>query len=207
MDKDVIACMYCGNPAKRTAQGIEDSTYECSVCQRSFGVDWSVEQAREGPLVLSLRTARPTISSKDEFALEFVLTNAGSEFVTITRPGDGSEMGWRPPRTMVTVRSMRGDVFTSQDLFHQGRCGMMNPLTMHDFVTLKPGESMKVTGWFWVPRNPGPGEYIIHALYENDPQMRTRGTWLGGADPKLIERLKNSFKCLVQSNMIRVVVE
>lgn len=205
MRSEIVPCMECGHDAKRIAKGIENDTYKCTKCSKQYIIDWEHDMSEPpGPLELRAKVVLSKIEPQTRFEIEFFLTNNTEESITVMRPGDGSEMGWRPPKINVTVYRSGHKKWESFDRMRNvGRCGVMNPLTDYDFVTIKPGESMNITGWVWLPIAKELGTYLIEVEFENDPTMRTR---VGAPTPELMERMRKSFKCKIKSNMVKIEV-
>jgi hypothetical protein len=46
---EIVPCLHCFEKAVRTSEGIEDDWYECTVCGKTFGIDWSYDGPPDAP--------------------------------------------------------------------------------------------------------------------------------------------------------------
>ncbi len=95
------------------------------------------------------------------------LTNNGATAQIVVRPGDGSEVGWRPPHLTWLVEDLDG---ASVRLRGIGRCGNMNPLTSADFVELAPAQRESFADWLPLPVVETAGRYRVALEWSFDPQ-------------------------------------
>lgn len=51
INAEFVACSRCAKKAKRISEGIEDDSYECTVCGHKFAIHWiSVLQEKKWPI-------------------------------------------------------------------------------------------------------------------------------------------------------------
>lgn len=134
------------------------------------------------------------------------IVNEGSKPVTLVRPGDGSESGWRTPivgwsaipagdKTKRHPRKFRPPKIP--------RCGLMNPLKSKELVQVASGKTLEMTaGWIGGPRISRPGKYRVVLYYINRPDLK----WKMVQNPGLMKRVRASTPCALQSNEIEVVI-
>jgi hypothetical protein len=130
------------------------------------------------------------------FSVE-VVNRSGRE-ITLVKPGDGSDCGWRTPVITWTVEGVkpRGVL----------RCGNVNPLRPNEVFTLKPGQRMALDEWVGAPQLPGPGTYTVRLRYENRPDLKWRGKPLGEHDAATMARVRASTPAAAESNPVRIEV-
>jgi hypothetical protein len=128
----------------------------------------------------------------DPIKFRFVFHNGTGRAVTLLRPIDGSECGWRKVSYAWEV-SREGAL---QKRYGYARCGNVNPLTLEDFVTLEAGKSVEIDPAFAARVGEffdvvTPGTYTLRVVYRFDPNARDKGEGQGVIKAELAERLKN----------------
>lgn len=151
-------------------------------------------------IALELSAAGTKVVRGEFPAFTVRLVNRGKVAVTLVKPGDGSECGWRTP--IITW-----SVAPAQPKARYGRCGNMNPLRPDEIFELKPGERVKLSEWVGGPQMPlGPGKYQITVRYRNDPTMDWSKKGLGGHDPVAVKFAGRSTALDIESNAVEIVV-
>jgi hypothetical protein len=119
----------------------------------------------------SLALVEVEVGGAHRLAAQF--TNTGATAQTVVRPGDGSDVGWRPPHITWIVETLDG---APVQLGGVGRCGNFNALTSADFVELAPAQSESFADWLHPPRVAVAGRYRVALEWNFDPQ----GEWGAG---------------------------
>jgi len=132
------------------------------------------------------------------------LENTGTLPVLAVQPGDGSDVGWRTPRTRWEVRDdATGELVEAP---RRGRCGNLNAIRLEEMVTLAPGEKCALNQWFGQPYLPPAGTYRVVLHYDNDPTMEFEG--LSGSHTADAQRqLRRSTPLSVTSAPVLVSME
>lgn len=149
--------------------------------------------------------------------LTVTVRNRGRSPVTLVRPSDGSESGWRPPWvgwSILPDRRKQQESHPSKavPLNTSPRCGLYSSLSMADLFVLKPGETADLGSWVGLPGSSlrYPGEYRARFYYQIVPVPRDRrSSGFGGkpVDHAAWDRLAiEAPHDLFISNEIRVVV-
>jgi hypothetical protein len=173
------------------------------------------EPAETGPavttardLILRVQTKKTEYTTKEAIPLTVTITNRGPTPVTLVQPGDGSESGWRTPTVGWSVlpaddaKAAHPEQMPKQELF--GRCGNRNPLAAEEMFVLRPSETRTIAaGWFGPPVREGKQRLVFY--YHNDPSLKWKG--IGGDDPALLARVKDTFPCLLKSNEITLTIK
>jgi len=134
------------------------------------------EDSKPGKVELFLVSPAKAIFTGDVFPLKFLWKNGDSRAVTLLRPLDGSECGWR--KVSYTWEVTRDGKPVQRGGY--GRCGNVNLLTEADFFTLLPGKSSEIEPGFAGPAETffplkDPGVYTIRMVYRFDPKGREKG--------------------------------
>ena len=129
------------------------------------------------------------------------LTNDSSRPVTLVKPGDGSEVGWRTPKT-----SLRITPDQSISTAAVGRCGNINALKWNEVFVLYPHQTEVLEEGVYVPPFQEAGIYRIRYSYSNLPNLAWNGVPLGFDNPLAMLRVKQSTACSVESNELTIHV-
>ena len=136
--------------------------------------------------------------------IEFSIKNVADVPVVVVEPLDGSDLGWRAPKCFLMIWDSAG---RRVSLPTPPRCGNMNSLALHDFVTLKPGDSLPIERFLIHPGSPlTAGQYTIQCVYGTEGHY---GTWLGSGGfhtPELLSRIDQIPKGTFLSAPLRVQV-
>ncbi|HPH70372.1 MAG TPA: hypothetical protein PLF40_31700 [Kofleriaceae bacterium] len=117
-------------------------------------------------------------------AFELQLHNSSKVAVALMRSGDGSSSQRRNPSLSFAVQP--------NNVTEPGECGMMNAMAEEDFVTLQPGQSVKLA-WGHANTPNKSGKYTLQATYRNDPASQQMS-----GDP-LFPRIAKTVPCEVTS--------
>lgn len=117
-------------------------------------------------------------------AFELQLHNSSKVAVALMRSGDGSSSQRRNPSLSFAVQP--------NNVTEPGQCGMMNAMAEEDFVTLQPGQSVKLD-WGHANTPNKSGKYTLQATYRNDPASQQMS-----GDP-LFPRIAKTVPCEVTS--------
>ena len=162
-----------------------------------------------GELVLKIQAPADTILLRESTTFIVTITNQGEDPVTLVDPGDGSVHKMRTPIvgwSVVLAEEYQGKNFDEPLLKYMRRCANINPITIEEIFTLKPGETRTIDGWIGKPIFPRPGKYHVAFYYENIPSMPVFGIPLGRHDPGAIEKIRQSDPYVLKSNKITVEV-
>ena len=144
--------------------------------------------AQRKGLVVEVDPPAGPFAAGEPVVLKARLRNTGKEPVTILRPIDGSDVGWRVVSYQwVITHGDRQPPVTRRGI---GRCGNVNPLVADDRVTLQPGESYSPAGFFaqvGTYYTLAPGTYRASLAYAFDPARRDKGLPLGQNAPGVLE--------------------
>ncbi len=147
-------------------------------------------------LVLELRAEKSEYHVGESFSFRAELVNSGSDPVTVVRPGDGSEYGWRTPivRWTAAPRQML-------------RCGNIDPVLPRELVVLQPQQRIALD-WLGAPVFGEAGTCTVSLELEHDPKVnRPRGTIVGGQDDEAtVKRIRRLPPYRVKSNTVQVLV-
>jgi hypothetical protein len=138
--------------------------------------------------------------------VSITIKNDGKQTVTIVKPGDGSESGWRTPTigwSFVSADSMKPHP-KKAPTFSGGRCKLMNPLQAEEIVEVKPGESLEINEWINHYTTLKAGKYRAVIYYDNDPALKWQGT--SSHDSDAMKLVKASTKISLVSNEIKFEV-
>lgn len=136
------------------------------------------------------------VSAKpSKYAVDIVLElrNTGSAPVELMTTDDGSCHGMRNP-------AVSFDLVPNQRAV-QARCGNVNGLADHDFVTLTPGMHHKLE-WIHGPTPAKPGRYSVTATFENDPNADILRGVAAPPAAELVKRARATVACKVVSNTL-----
>ena len=119
------------------------------------------------------------------------VANGGREPITLLRPIDGCDVGWRIVSYEWRV-TRDGQPAPKRRL--GGRCGNVNPLTVQDFLTLNPGRDAAVPlGFLGSPTDyydfSEPGTSRVELVSRFDPKNREKGGVRPGPDADATEAL------------------
>lgn len=164
--------------------------------------------AESGKLELILTIPNKTLFSGDPFNLKFLWKNGDDRSVTLLRPLDGSECGWRKVSYAWEV-TRDGKPLQRRGY---GRCGNVNPLMASDFITLLPGKSSEIPAGFAGSVDnffllTEPGIYSIRMIYRFDPRARDKGEGQNRVDESLKQKLETMPLMEIASNPITVEVK
>jgi hypothetical protein len=128
------------------------------------------------------------------------LINGGAQPLRLVMPGHGSFAGWRTPLVEWTFTPHAAGLSTSF-----GPIGSNTYAIEHDEVfVLAPGESRDLGGWIIPPCFPSSPEFSASITYFNDPTIPVRGVTSRPHDEAALALIRQSDRCRVQSNEIRV---
>ena len=122
---------------------------------------------------LTLSAERESIASDDIPRIEFTLRNVGDDTISLVRPGDGSDVGWRTPILEWSVVKLEDPTAQPRPIL---RCGNMNALGPGEVFELAPGDAKSFTSFVnTIPFDSAPGIYEVTLTYTNDPKMKWGG--------------------------------
>ena len=150
-------------------------------------------------IAVELKTATAVVKKGQfpRFTIE-VVNRSGRE-ITLVKPGDGSDCGWRTPLVSWSVEGVKPGRFA--------RCGNVNPLRPNEVFTLKPGQRASLSEWVGAPQLPGKGTYTVRFRYENRPRLKWSGLPLGKHDEGAMARVRASTPAAAVSNPVRIEVK
>ena len=128
-------------------------------------------------------------------------------------PGDGSQVGWRPPHVYATVeyQNRRGQWETVEPFQTYARCGMFDWEWRDDFVELEPGQSFKIKDWVSSDCSgqlfSRPGNYRIQWHYDFNPTKFGKGHAATEPSEKDLQQNVNelkAFKLTSKPQLIKV---
>ena len=164
----------------------------------------TAEEPTTPTVELTLRAERDRIRPDDPALVHFTLKNAGTEPVSLVRPGDGSDVGWRTPILEWSVTN-RTNPEAKPRMW--GRCGNINPLGPGEVFTLRRGQLITFTAYVHdIPFDPAPGTYDVTLTYTNDPKMQWGGEPLGMHSFFEMRRVRSSTPVSVTSNTVTIHV-
>ena len=144
---------------------------------------------------------RDTFKVGEPVLIQFELRNSGTTPLLVVRPLDGSDVGMRAPRSIMSLRDENGPVPPPGRL----RCGNVNPLEPADFVKLLPGQSLPVAAHALGREKAG--TYELTFTYDaaaQDPRQ-----WFGFCNPpegRALELLRDAARVRLEST-VRFKVE
>lgn len=150
------------------------------------------------PIPCSLKATLRAVPTSSGPGFTLTLKNEGSKPLRLVVPGDGSEVGWRPP-VVTWSATLNGAPATPLD---GARCGMTNRVEANEIFTLAAGASREIKEWL-PPPSFAPGTYDLRLTYRNDPGIQTRG----GETDEVKRLLASSMACEVTSNAVRVTLQ
>ena len=158
---------------------------------------------------MQLASPDTSLSVKEPVQVKVTITNHGKMPVTLVRPGDGSESGWRTPIVNWSVLEAGDKANHPAEPVPEGgpRCGNMNPLQADEVFDLAPGASKELTGWVYLEPFARPGQYRVVFLYANRPSLTWKGGALGHDDPAAMKRVRISTPCSLVSNEVVFTIE
>jgi hypothetical protein len=160
-------------------------------------------------LRLHLTVQNTSIRPDEYISANISITNDGNRPVTLVKPGDGSESGWRTPVIKWIVTQIRNDSeerSTPESKEPISRCGNINSLSFDEVFILHPGKTREFTDWIDNPGLRKPGVYKLAFSYENNPSVEWQGVPLGLHNPIAMLWAKNSTRCKLESNEIIIEI-
>src|SRR5262245_60039928 len=166
----------------------------CSRTAGKGGADKGSSAPAPPKLAVELRAVTPSVAKNTipEFAADLV--NHGREPVTVLLPRDGSECGWSTP--VVRWRPA---------IWEMPRCGYVSGLTRQDFMTLMPGERVKLS-WIIRPFLTQKGKHEISLEVEHVPGIEWQGVPCPPHDPEAMKAVRESPPWKAVSNTVEVTV-
>ena len=149
-------------------------------------------------IAVELKVLTPVVKKGQYPRFSVEVVNRSRHAITLVKPGDGSECGWRTPLVSWQVEGVKPEKLV--------RCGNVNPLRPDEVFTLKPGQRATLGGWGGTPTLPGPGTYTVRVRYENRPDLKWRGIPLGKHDEGAMARVRASTRVAAVSNPVRIQV-
>jgi hypothetical protein len=148
------------------------------------------------PIIAVELKAAPGVKKgqRPKFVVEVV--NTSDKEITLVKPGDGSDCGWRTPVIAWAVEGVRPT--------RLARCGNINALKADEVFALKPGQRAPLGDWVGFPTLPGPGKYKVRFRYENKPGQKWMGEPLGRHDAAAMARVRGSTPAAAESNVVEV---
>jgi hypothetical protein len=143
-------------------------------------------------VALEMKIEAPAEMRVGKYAtFKIALTNRTQEVITLVRPGDGSNVGWRTPLTasMIVPESAFKVAPAWPEPRGYVRCGNINSLKADEVVTLRPGESLNYTDYVQFAE---PGKQVVVFYYRNVPGHPWSGLPLGAHDAVAMERVHGS---------------
>jgi hypothetical protein len=132
----------------------------------------------ESPIAIVGSASRATVGPDEPLPITFYAVNRTDRPLSVLRSLDASDMGWRYPMMTIEIRDAAGRLVEGPKV---GRCGMMNPLTMKDFVELAPGARVDLFGKgafghyrLRGPNDLAPGVYTVTLHYDLRFDQRDR---------------------------------
>jgi len=165
---------------------------------------WS-SPASTSALSLRITIDKEALRIGEHPIVQAYITNGGSRPVTLVKPGDGSEVGWRTPEigwSIATDNKPKTDFDYRQLRF----CGNINPLEWHEVFILYPGQTREVSEWLSLPPLLQAGTYKVSCTYSNLPQREWQGVPLGINNPLAMVRVRLSTSCTLESNELSIEV-
>src|SRR5258708_7501230 len=98
-------------------------------------------------IAIELKTTTPVVKKGQYPRFTVEIVNRSGREITLVRPGDGSDCGWRTPVVLWAVEGIKPG--------RLARCGNVNPLRPDEVFTLKPGQRASLGGWVGLPQLPG----------------------------------------------------
>jgi hypothetical protein len=167
-------------------------------------------ETTESP-VLRISTLQTQVPEGESPKITITLTNNQGNPITLVKPGDGSDCGWRTPIVGWSVLPFKeGETArhpADPPLIRGLRCGNINPLKQDEVITIGADKSAPLREWAGVPAFPAPGRYSVVFYYRNDPALVWKGLPLGQHDPEAMKQVRNSLKCALRSNELQFVVK
>src|SRR5262245_58854430 len=115
-----------------------------------------------GELAVSVLAPRQAIHVGDYPRFAVIISNRGTNSVTLVQPGDGSDCAWRTPIvgwSILPVTATDQKQPATPALFKAPRCGNINSIDHSEVFTLKPGESHRFDSWIGHPRFEKSGKF------------------------------------------------
>lgn len=169
------------------------------------------QTASDSPLVLRIAFTSYTFGMEELPGMAVTIHNSSDDFVWLTRPGDGSTVGWRTPLLNWSALPVNSDTEApDQEIVVPPK--QLEALTgwcrtrskPRKVFRVAPGGTVQLSGWLGRPYFPKPGRYRVKFHYENNPDM----LWDtgGGLDDQTIANIKRSDRCSLVSNEVWVTV-
>ncbi len=174
----------------------------------SIGTMSCVEAPEPIPNVqLTIATDTQSIPVDQPLIVAITLRNNGHLPVSLVKPGEGSDQGWRTP-TLDWVIGKADDPTASPRILSR-LCGNTSPIRPGDVFTLNPGEQKQFTRSIrQIPFDPALGTYNLTLIYANDPQKQVplSGVVLNEFEQLTLDQVRESTLLSVTSNTIHVAV-
>ncbi|MEM7165724.1 MAG: hypothetical protein AAF581_09685 [Planctomycetota bacterium] len=163
----------------------------------------AVDPDDEPLLELRITSKNLTVVAGGSGKVSAEIVNIGKVAVTLVKPGDGSQDGWRTPLVGWSVLDAK-----DKDATHAkeptprkvARCGNINSLGKKSVFVLEPGKKQAIDDWRGSPTFAKPGKYRVVFYYTNDPAIGWKGLPLGDHDADALAALESSTKCALVSN-------
>jgi hypothetical protein len=158
---------------------------------------WPEQSDPVNHVSVELQPARQVIKVGTLPDVKVTLVNNGNKEVTLVKPGDGSEIGWRTPIIE----------WSAVDRHSIRMCGNINPLQPGEVFKLLPGERKDLSEWLGFPYVSAPGRYTVALKYTNDPKHVWGGVPLRSHDLDAMRAVRQSTPVTAVSNTIEIIVE
>ena len=99
-----------------------------------------------GPVVVVAIPAQTVVAPGQTLAISTFLVNRSDNNIAALPSLDASDDEWRFPKLAVEARDPTGGMVSTEDPEKRGRCGNINALRVEDFVIVRPGEVLDLTG-------------------------------------------------------------
>jgi hypothetical protein len=164
-----------------------------------------------GALTLQIKADKAETTVGKPLKITATIVNGGKDAVTLVQPGDGSDVGWRPP--VIGWSAVKVDSADAQakhpdkpKLDHSPRCGNINALKADEVFNVEAGKQKDLNEWIGQPALPTPGTYKVVCYYANEPGRQWKGVPLGEHDAAAMTRVQASTACRLRSNEVTITV-
>src|SRR5262245_38101006 len=99
-------------------------------------------------IAVELKALTPVLKKGQYPRFSVEVVNRSGREITLVKPGDGSDCGWRTPIVTWTVEGVQPRGLAR-------KCGNVNPLRPDEVFTLKPGQRASLGPWTGMPQLPG----------------------------------------------------
>jgi hypothetical protein len=135
----------------------------------------------------------------DGRGFRILITNMGTESITLVDPGDGSEAGFRTPLVSWSVED-NGEPVVQKFLLDDNQINHLEPGAV---FTLAPAESHQFKHSIPPIVVHGPGQYEVEFHYKNEPKREWTGIPMGRHDPATMRQIRDSTPCDLTSAPVR----